>query len=127
MNPKTNLLTSSARRTFMRTGVLGAMATMVPMKSALAAGATDDFEPYPIPWLDANMHHNQVPTQGGKPVDLSHIWHFKGQIGRALLEGSGITGDGQTLYIGSGTDYGYSQGNFITASGRVQAATFSHV
>ena len=29
--------------------------------------------PFPIPWLDKNGNHNQMPKPG---VELSHIYHF---------------------------------------------------
>ena len=48
-------------------------------------------------------------------------------LGRALLSGSGKTGEGQTLYIGKGIDFGYMQGEYITASGRKQFGAFAHL
>jgi hypothetical protein len=41
-------------------------------------GGTD---PYPIPWLDKNGSHNQP---AGPQLEPSHIYHFKGQVGRRL-------------------------------------------
>ena len=31
--------------------------------------------PYPIPWLDKNGNHNQIPPKPN--VELSHIYHFE--------------------------------------------------
>ncbi len=119
-----------SRRRFLKWGAgtvaLGGGILALP-GTAAAAGATDDFQPYPIPWLDQNLHHNQVPEPGGPPTELSHIYHFQGQVGRALLTGEGTTGDGRTLYIGKGTDYGYMDGTFLSASGTEKLGTFSHL
>ncbi|SDY05755.1 hypothetical protein SAMN05661080_02180 [Modestobacter sp. DSM 44400] len=105
----------------------GAGAVLRSARPALAAGATDDFQPYPIPWLDKNLHYNQIPMPDGPPTELSHIYHSKGQVGRALFTGEGTTGDGKTPYIGQGTDYGYLDGTFIPASGEPQLGTFTHI
>ena len=35
--------------------------------------------PFPIPWLDKNGNHNQMPKAD---VELSHIFHFQGKLGR---------------------------------------------
>ena len=90
-------------------------------------GATGNFAPFPIPWLDQNLHHNQVPTPDGGPTELSHIYHFKGQVGRALLTGRGQTPDGKTFTIGKGTDFGYMRGEYLTANGDTQFGTFAHI
>lgn len=125
----------SSRRRFLGRG-LGLVAASTVASTfglpgaAYAAGATappDDTSPYPIPWLDPNLHHNQVPTPGGPPTELSHIFHFKGQVGRALFTGEGKTGDGKTLYIGKGTDYGYSSGTYLTANGDARVGAFGHI
>lgn len=119
-----------SRRGFLKLGAaaaaVGGGALALP-RAAHAAGATDDFQPYPVPWLDKNLHHNQVPKAGGPPTELSHIYHFKGQVGRALFTGQGTTGDGKTLYIGMGTDYGYMNGTFLAANGDPQLGTFTHI
>lgn len=128
---------SSTRRQFLRAGAglaaAGVAAAWLPAgapggvrRAAADAGATDNFEPYPIPWLDMNLHHNQVPEAGAPPVDLSHIFNFKGQVGRALLTGKGTASDGRTLYIGKGTDFGYMQGEYLPANGDAQFGIFTH-
>lgn len=112
-------------------GVLaaGAAATLLPRQAGATAGATDNFDPYPIPWLDKNLHHNQVPMPGGGggPTELSHIFHFTGGVGRTLMEGQGQSGDGQTLYIGQGTDYGYTRGSYLPANGDANFGAFTHI
>ena len=90
-------------------------------------GATGNFAPFPIPWLDHNLHHNQIPTPDGGPTELSHIFHFKGQVGRALLTGQGQAADGQTLTIGKGTDFGFMRGEYLTGNGDTQFGTFVHI
>ncbi len=118
------------RRAFLQAGVASAAALggapLWQSHAVAAAGATDDIAPYPIPWLDKNRHHNQVPTAGGPPTELAHIYHFNGQVGRALFRGQGQTNRGETLYIGLGTDYSYLRGAYITASGDMQVGLFSH-
>ena len=128
---------SHTRRQFLRAGAglaaAGAAAAWLPTRvpggvrrAAADAGATGNFEPYPIPWLDMNLHHNQVPEAGGPPTELSHIFNFKGQVGRALLEGKGTASDGRTLYIGKGTDFGYMQGEYLPANGDARFGIFTH-
>lgn len=121
---------TASRRRFLQIGLgaaaAGGAALALP-GVARAAGATDNFQPYPIPWLDANLHHNQVPMPGGPPAELSHIYHFTGQVGRALFTGEGTTGDGKKLYIGPGTDYGYMNGTYLAANGDPQVGTFAHL
>lgn len=92
-------------------------------------GATDDFQPYPIPWLNKNLHHNQTPpTPGSLQYEPSHIFNFNGDVGRApALQGQGQANDGRTLYFSAGTDYGYMQGQYITASGDMKLGVFTHI
>lgn len=122
---------TTTRRNVLRAGVgvaaAGAAALWLPEKTQAMAGATDNFQPYPIPWLDRNLHHNQVPMPDGEPTELSHIFHFRGAVGRALFKGEGKTGDGQTLYIGRGTDYGFMKGEYLPADGDANFGTFSHI
>jgi len=137
MGKATNSELSPTRRQFLRVGAglaaVGAAAAWLPAevpggvrRATADAGAVGNFEPYPIPWLDDNLHHNQVPEAGAPPVDLSHIFNFKGQIGRALLAGKGTASDGRTLYIGEGTDFGYMQGEYLPANGDAQFGIFTH-
>lgn len=133
----TNGELSSTRRQFLRAGAglaaAGAAAAWLPVgvpggvrRAAADAGATDNFQPYPIPWLDDNLHHNQVPEPDAPSVELSHIFNFKGRVGRALLTGKGTASDGRTLYIGKGTDFGYMQGEYLPANGDAQFGIFTH-
>ncbi len=64
---------------------------------------------------------------GGGPTELSHIFHFKGGVGRALMEGQGKSGNGQTLYIGKGTDSGYTHGSYLPANGEENFGAFTHI
>lgn len=132
MGKATNSELSPTRRQFLRVGA-GLAAAWLPAevpggvrRATADAGAVGNFESYPIPWLDDNLHHNQVPEAGAPPVDLSHIFNFKGQIGRALLAGKGTASDGRTLYIGEGTDFGYMQGEYLPANGDAQFGIFTH-
>lgn len=112
-------------------GVAGMAAGAAGLPAAArAAGATsvfDDHLPYAIPWLDQNLHHNQVPTPGGPPTELSHLFHFQGTVGRALFSGEGTTRDGRTLYIGKGTDYGFSSGHHLAANGEIYRGSYAHI
>lgn len=109
-------------------GVLAGAVALPGTASAVGATSTpDSHPPYPIPWLDPNLHHNQVPMAGGPATELSHIYHFKGQVGRALFTGSGTTNDGTTLYIGKGTDFGFSVGTYLSANGDAFQAAFAHI
>lgn len=124
---------SFTRRRLIAGGLVtaGALAgSLASPGTASAVGATSTPEshpPYPIPWLDPNLHHNQVPVAGGPPTELSHIYHFKGKVGRALLTGSGTTHDGKTLYIGKGTDFGFSVGTYLSANGDAFQAAYAHI
>jgi hypothetical protein len=95
--------------------------------TAGGVGATGNFDPFPIPWLDQNLHHNQLPTPDGKPTEISHIYHFKGQVGRALLTGQGQAADGTPLTFGRGTDFGYMRGEYLSGNGDTLFGTFVHI
>lgn len=120
----------NTRRQFLKgvagAAAVGAAALWMPRAAGANAGAVSNFEPYPIPWLDMNLHHNQVPMPDAPPVELSHIFNFSGKVGRALLSGKGTTSDGQTLYIGKGTDFGYMRGEYLPANGDAQFGIFTH-
>lgn len=109
-------------------GVLAGSVALPGTASAIGATSMpESHPPYPIPWLDPNLHHNQVPKAGGPATELSQIYHFKGQVGRALFAGSGTTNDGETLYIGQGTDFGFSIGTYLSANGDAFQAAFAHI
>jgi hypothetical protein len=85
-------------------------------------GGTD---PYPIPWLDKNGSHNQP---AGPQLEPSHIYHFKGQVGRcADFVGMGTDNKGNRIAFGTPTtDYGFMQGEYF--SGRTaQTGAFTHI
>ena len=67
-----------------------------PPQSKLSTynGGTD---PYPIPWLDKNGSHNQP---AGPQLEPSHIYHFKGRVGRcADFVGMGTTIKATELHL----------------------------
>lgn len=59
--------------------------------------------PYPIPWLDKNRNHNQMPKPN---VELSRIFHFKGKLARCArftgkciaVVGTGVIGASWASY-----------------------------
>jgi hypothetical protein len=93
-----------------------------PFRSRPYNGSTD---PYPIPWLDKNGNHNQMP---GPNVELSHIYHFKGKIARCNgFVGMGTDNKGMRLAFGSATtDFGYMRGEYWAAR-KAQQGTFAHL
>jgi hypothetical protein len=70
--------------------------------------------PYPIPWLDKNGNHNQMPKAN---VELNHIFHFKGKLARcAGFTGMGTDNHGNRLAWGTGTtDFSYMAGEYWAA------------
>ena len=85
-------------------------------------GGTD---PYPIPWLDKNGSHNQP---AGPQLEPSHIYHFKGRVGRcADFVGMGTDNKGNRIAFGTPTtDYGFMQGEYF-AGRSAQTAAFTHI
>jgi len=81
--------------------------------------------PFPIPWLDANGSHNQMPRPN---VELAHIYHFKGKIARSnAFTGMGSDNHGNRLLFGApSTDFSYMMGEYW-AGRAVQQGTFSHI
>jgi hypothetical protein len=81
--------------------------------------------PYPIPWLDKNGNHNQMPKPN---AELSHIFHFKGKLARcAGFTGMGTDNHGNRLGFGTPTtDYGVMQGEYWAAR-MPQQGTFTHI
>ena len=85
-------------------------------------GGTD---PYPIPWLDKNGSHNQP---AGPQLEPSHIYHFKGRVGRcADFVGMGTDNKGNRIAFGTPTtDYGFMQGEYF-AGRTAQSSEFTHI
>ena len=84
-----------------------------------------DTEPFPIPWLDKNGSHNQP---AGAKLEPSHIYHFKGRIGRcAGFTGLGTDNSGNRIPFGTATtDYGFMQGEYF-AGRAAQSGGFTHI
>jgi hypothetical protein len=82
-------------------------------------------EPFPIPWLDKNGSHNQP---AGPNLEPSHIYHFKGQVGRcSTFAGMGTDNQGNRIAFGSPTtDYGLMRGEYWAAR-TAQQGTFAHI
>ena len=80
--------------------------------------------PYPIPWLDKNGNHNQSPMPN---VELSNIYHFKGQLARCNgFHGMGTDNKGNRLAWGTPTtDYSYMAGEYWAAR-QAHQAIFAH-
>jgi len=80
--------------------------------------------PYPIPWLDKNGNHNQIPKPG---VELSHIYHFRGRLARCSgFHGMGTDNQGNRFAWGTPTtDYSYMAGEYW-AGRQTHQATFAH-
>ncbi|GAC1414508.1 MAG: hypothetical protein NVSMB5_02570 [Candidatus Velthaea sp.] len=97
-------------------------AEAVPSAS-LVDGTTD---PVPIPWLDRNASHNQVPGPNQEPA---HIFHFTGQVARCNgFRGMGTDGTGRRIRFGGPTtDVGLMQGTYVATDGTLQMGTFLHL
>jgi len=80
--------------------------------------------PYPIPWLDKNGNHNQIP---GPDVELSNIYHFKGRLARCNgFHGTGTDNKGNRLPWGTPTtDYSYMAGEYW-AGRQAHQGVFAH-
>ena len=85
-------------------------------------GGTD---PYPIPWLDKNGSHNQP---AGPKLEPSHIYHFKGRVGRcADFVGIGTDNKGNRISFGTPTpDFGFMQGEYFAGRAAREGA-FTHI
>jgi hypothetical protein len=118
------------RRNFLRTTAAASGASLLLRRGAAAAeqnlqtynGGTD---PYPIPWLDKNGSHNQP---AGPQLEPSHIYHFKGRVGRcAGFVGMGTDNKGNRLPFGTATtDYGFMDGEYF-AGRKAQTGVFTHI
>ena len=83
---------------------LALVAALLPWAAGLAPGQPEtrpvlvDYDgskdPFPIPWLDANGSHNQMPGDKKEP---SHIYHFKGLVARC----NGFAGNAPCFAAGS--------------------------
>jgi hypothetical protein len=93
----------------------------IPQNHAASNGGTC---PFPIPWLDKNGNHNQMPRDN---VELSNIFHFKGKLARcAGFTGMGTDNKGNRLAWGNPTtDYSYMAGEYWAAR-KAQQGVFSH-
>ena len=80
--------------------------------------------PFPIPWLDKNGDHNQMPMPN---VELSSIYHFKGKLARCNgFHGMGTDNKGNRLAWGTRTtDYGFMAGEYW-AGRQAHHAVFAH-
>jgi len=80
--------------------------------------------PYPIPWLDKNGNHNQMPMPN---VELSSVFHFKGKLARCNgFHGMGTDNKGNRLAWGTPTtDYSYMVGEYW-AGRQARRSNFAH-
>jgi len=137
MSSQNDVRPGHTRRSFLRTtlriasaastGQLLSASTAVGNKSGESKvrtynGGTD---PYPIPWLDKNGSHNQP---AGQQLEPSHIYHFKGQVGRcADFVGMGTDNKGNRIAFGTPTtDYGFMEGEYF-AGRTAQTGAFTHI
>lgn len=94
---------------------------MLAAQDLLEGGAA----PFPIPWLDKNGSHNQMPGPG---MELSHLFHFKGHLARANdFTGAGTAGNGERLSFGAkSTDFSFQQGEYF-AGRQARHGAFGHL
>jgi len=125
------------RRMCLEIGAMAAMASLLPApmlsgeNSACAPPIPDGKPanggpcPYPIPWLDKNGNHNQMPKPN---VELNHIFHFKGKLARcAGFTGMGTDNHGNRLAWGTGTtDFSYMAGEYWAAR-KPQQGVYAHI
>jgi hypothetical protein len=93
----------------------------IPQNHAVSNGGSC---PFPIPWLDKNGNHNQMPKDN---VELSNIFHFNGKLARcAGFTGMGTDNQGNRLAWGNPTtDYSYMAGEYWAAR-KAQQGVFTH-
>jgi len=118
------------RRRFLGTTISASGASLLRGHEAGAGGQelrtyNGDTDPYPIPWLDKNGSHNQP---AGPQLEPSHIYHFKGRVGRrADFVGMGTDNKGNRIAFGTATtDYGFMDGEYF-ASRTAQTGAFTHI
>jgi hypothetical protein len=127
---------TTGRRSFLvGTAAAGALPLLTACASGGAKPAARDAlikppvggsdEPFPIPWLDKNGSHNQA----GPSLEPSHIFHFKGRIGRASdFAGSGVDGSGERLAFGlPTTDNSFMAGDCWTSQRLVRKGAWAHL
>ena len=114
---------------------LALVAALLPSATASAPGQPEtpqvlfDYDgskdPFPIPWLDANGSHNQMPGDKKEP---SHIYHFKGLVARCNgFAGNGTDGAGNPVSFGTKTtDFGIMVGEYY-AGRTVHKGAFVHL
>jgi hypothetical protein len=124
------------RRKCLEIAAATAMASLAPARllSSNNAGCTPPIPngvpsnggscPYPIPWLDKNGNHNQIPMPN---VELASIYHFKGKLARCNgFRGMGTDNEGNRLAWGtSTTDFSYMAGEYW-AGRQAHQAVFAH-
>lgn len=81
--------------------------------------------PVPIPWLDKNGSHNQMPKVGVEPAS---IFHFKGLVARCNdWTGMGTDNHGNRIAFGSpSTDFSLMRGEYF-AGRQSHQGTFAHI
>ena len=121
------------RRKFVSTvGVISGASLLLPRQAASNESPEPKLRtynggthPYPIPWLDKNGSHNQPAGPKSEP---SHIYHFKGRVGRcADFVGMGTDNKGNRIAFGTPTtDYGFMEGEYF-AGRTAQTGAFTHI
>lgn len=124
------LASAGAAGLFPGCATAGAASARTPANPALETLAIQDAlnggaAPVPIPWLDKNGSHNQMPGPG---VELSNIFHFKGRIARANdFTGMGTGPGGERIAFGlKSTDFSFMQGEYF-AGRQARQGAFGHL
>ena len=124
-----------SRRDFLRTGLglAGGAAALALPRALVALPIAPDApivdgtsDPFPIPWLDRNESHNQVPAPMQEPA---HIFHFRGDVARCNgFSGMGTDGHGHRLRFGGPTtDIGLMRGEYVATDGVRRQGVFLHL
>ena len=128
-------LSGYTRRRFLRTTIGVASGASLLLSREAAPGNEQPqpklrtynggIDPYPIPWLDKNGSHNQP---AGPKLEPSHIYHFKGRVGRcADFVGMGTDNKGNRIAFGTPTtDYGFMEGEYF-AGRTAHTGAFTHI
>ena len=122
------------RSSLLRSGIGATFASIAGGPTIVSAATTAEslaivdgtHDPFPIPWLDRNGSHNQVPAPGQEPA---HLFHFKGDLARCNdFIGMGTDGGGKRLRFGGPTtDIGLMRGRYIATDGTERIGTFLHL